>query len=101
MTSLNTAVYTIKDKITSTENLAIHIESKARTNHLVIVGLTTDLEILKTDQDHHKDRLEDCLGRQIETIRTIQREQEGKLVEIGSTQDRVQAEFQALKEELQ
>ena len=101
MTSLDTAVYTIKDKITSTENLAIHVESQARNNHLAIVGLTTDLEILKMDQDHHKDRLEDCLGRQIETIRTIQREQEGKLVEFGATQDRVLAKVQALREELQ
>ena len=101
MTSLDTAIYTIKDKMTSTENLAIHVESQARTNHLAIQGLTTDLEILKTDQDHHKDRLEDCLGRQIETLRTIQWEQEGKLVEFGAKQDRVLAEVQALREELQ
>ena len=83
MTSLDTTVYTIKDKITSTENLAINVESQARTNHLAIQGLTTDLELLKTDQDLHKDRLEDCFG-QIETLRTTQREQEGKVVEIGS-----------------
>ena len=100
MASLDTAVYTIKDKITSTENLAIHVESQARTNNLAIQGLTTDLELLKTDQDLHKDRLDDCF-RQIETLRIIQRDQEGKLVEIGSTQDRVLAKVQALKEELQ
>ena len=100
MRSLDTAIYTIKDKITSTENLAIHIESQARTNHLAIQGLTTDLELLKTDQDLHKDRLDDCFG-QIETLRIIQWEQEGKLVEFGSKQDRLLDEFQALKEELQ
>ena len=101
MTSLNTAIYTIKYKITSMENLAIHVESQARNNHLAIISLTTDLEILKMDQDHHKERLEDCLGRQIEKIRTIQRKQEGKLVEFGATQDRLLAEVQALREELQ
>ena len=100
MTSLDTAVSTIKDKITSTDNLAIHVEGQTRTNNLAIQGLTTDLGYLKTDQDLHKDRLDDCFG-QIETLRIIQREQEGKLVEIGFTQDRVLAEFQALKEELQ
>ena len=100
MASLDTAVSTIKDKITSTENLAIHIEGQTRTNNLAIQGLTTDLGYLKTDQDLHKDRLDNCF-RQIETLRIIQREEEGKLVEFGSTQDRVLAEFQALKEELQ
>ena len=91
---------TLKDKITSDENLAIHVEGQTCTNNLAIQGLTTDLELLKTDQDLHKDRLDDCF-RQIETLRIIQQEQEGKLVEFGSTQDRVLAEFQALKEELQ
>ena len=100
MASLNNAVYTIKDKITSTQNLAIHMEGQTRTNNLAIQGLTMDLELLKTDQDLYKDRLDDCF-RQIETLRIIQQEQEGKLVEFGSTQDRVLAEFQALKEELQ
>ena len=91
---------TIKDKITSTENLAIHVEGQTCTNNLAIQGLTTDLGYLKIDQDLDKDRLDDYFG-QIETLRITQQKQEGKLVEFGSTQDRVLAEFQALKEELQ
>ena len=59
-----------------------------------------DLGYLKTDQELHKDRLDDYF-KQIEILRITQQEQEGKLVEFGSTQDRVLAELQALREELQ
>ena len=92
MASLDTVVSTINNKITSTENLAIHVEGQTRTNNLAIQGLTTNLGYLKTDQDLHMDRLDDCFG-QIETLRIIQQEQEGKLVEFGSTQDMLLAEF--------
>ena len=72
MTSLDTAVYTIKDKITSTDNLAFHVESQARTNHLAIQGLTTDLELLKTDQDLHKDSYQETMGRMDKSVPKLQ-----------------------------
>ena len=91
---------TLKDKITSNENLSIHIEGQTRTNNLVIQGLTLDLGNMKTDLDLHKDRLDNYFG-QIDTVRITQQEQGGKLVELESTQDRLLAEVQALREELQ
>ena len=55
---------------------------------------------MRTDLDLQKDRLDDYFG-QIETVRITQQEQGGKLVEFESTQDRMLAELQALREELQ
>ena len=100
MMSLDTVMSTLKDKITSNENLVIHVEGQTRTNNLAIQGLTTDLGYMKTDLELHKDRLDNYFWH-IETVRITQQEQGGKLVEFESTQDRVLAELQALREELQ
>ena len=100
MVSIDIAITTLKDKITSNENLCVHVEGQMHTNNLAIQGLTTDLGYMKTDLDIHKDRVDDYFG-QIDTVRITQQEQGGKLVEFESTQDRVLAELQALREELQ
>ena len=100
MVTLDTAMPTLKDKITSNENLSVRAEGQFCTNKLAIQGLTMDLGYMRTDLDLHKDRLDDYFG-QIDTARITQQEQGGKLVELESTQDRLLAEVQALREELQ
>ena len=99
MVSINIAITTLKDKITRNENLSVHEEGQTRTNKLAIKGLTTDLAYVRTDIDLQKDRLDDCFG-QLDTARITQQEQGSKLVELESTQDRLLAEVQALREEL-
>ena len=73
MVSIDTAITTLKDKITSNENLSVRAEGQTCTNSLAIQGLTTDLGYMKTDLDLHKDRLDDYFG-QIDTSRITQQE---------------------------
>ena len=100
MVSIKTALTTLKDKITGNENLSARAEGQTCTNRLAIKGLTTDLGYVRMDVDLQKDRLDDYFG-QLETARIAQQGQGSKLVELETTQDRLLAEVQALREEFQ
>ena len=79
MVSIDTALTTLKDKITSNENLSVCAEDQTCTNNLVIKGLTVDLGYVRTDIDLQKDRLDNYSG-QLEAER-IAREAQGSKVE--------------------
>ena len=97
MVSIKTALTILKEKIKDNENLSSRNEGQTRANKLAIKGLTTDLGYVRTDVDLQKDRLDDYF-RQLETARIAQQGQGNKLVELETTQDRLWAEVQALKE---
>ena len=90
MVSIETALTTLKDKITDNENLSSHAEGHTRANKIAIKGLTTDLGYMRTDIDLQKDRLDNYSG-QLEMARIAREGQGSKLVELETTQERLWA----------
>ena len=66
--SIETALKTLKDKITDNEHLSFRAKDQTWANNIAIKGLTKDLGYVRTDIDLQKDRLDNYSG-QLETAR--------------------------------
>ena len=85
MVSLETALTTLKDKVTDNEHLSFCAKGQTWANKIAIKYLTTDLGYMRTDVDLQKDRL-DNYSRQLEAERIAWEGQGSKLVELETTQ---------------
>ena len=68
MVSLETALTTLKDKVTDNEHLSFRAKGQTQANKKAIKDHATDLGYERTDVDLQKDRLDNYF-RQLETAR--------------------------------